>query len=423
MFADYREYIGAIRDQKLFNVSGLDENRTELMRPPLDGVRVIELAGIGPGPFCAMMLADHGAEVIRIDRPGGSDPVSQDESKDVLLRSRRSITLDLKNPASIEILLSLVDTADGLIEGFRPGVVERLGLGPETILERNPALVYGRMTGWGQDGPLAHLAGHDLNYLALTGCLAAIGPADQPPTPPLNLIGDYGGGGMLLAFGFTAALLAARSTGRGSVIDCNMLDGAAAMMAGIWSLRHNDLWQGARGQNLLDGGAPFYRCFECSDGKFVAVGAIENIFYGRLIEALGLLDEPLFANQHDRTKWPAMSERLEAIFRSRRREQWTVLLQDLDCCYSEVLTLDEVPQHPQNVERGSYVAVDGLNQPRPAPRFLGASTVSATMWRRDSHRNEILSELGYDRASIAALRKSGALGRDDDDDLLRTNHV
>ena len=246
----------------------VDRVDATLLRPPLDGVRVIELAAIGPAPFCGMMLADHGADVIRIDRPGGSDPLALDQRRDVLLRSRRSITLDLKRPENVEIVAKLVETADGLIEGFRPGVAERLGLGPDVLMQRNPRLVYARMTGWGQSGPLSDKAGHDLNYISLSGCLAAIGSEGQPPAPPLNLIGDYGGGGMMLAFGFVTALLAARQSGVGRIIDCSMADGAAAMMAGMWSLKHNDLWVGERGDNLLDGGAPFYGCYACADGDF-----------------------------------------------------------------------------------------------------------------------------------------------------------
>lgn len=364
------------------------------MRPVLEGVRVIELAGIGPAPFCGMMLADHGAEVIRIDRPGGSDPLSQDQGRDVLLRSRRSITLDLKRPEAVEIVARLVETADGLIEGFRPGVAERLGLGPEVLMERNPALVYGRMTGWGQDGPLADKAGHDLNYISISGCLAALGAEGQPPMPPLNLIGDYGGGGMMLAFGFVSALLAARQSGAGRVIDCSMADGAAALMAGMWSLRHNGMWDRGRGQNLLDGGAPFYACYACADGRFIAIGAIEAQFYARLVDALGLGGDPLFAVQHDQSQWPAMTARLAAIFASEPRAMWTARLQQRDCCYSEVLTMADAPAHEHSRARGSYVEADGWTQPRPAPRFADTDIVAPRMWRRDSDRAAILAEIG-----------------------------
>lgn len=374
-------------------MTGPDRIDGGLLRPVLDGVRVIELAGIGPAPFCAMMLADHGAEVIRIDRPGGSDPLAQDQRRDVLLRSRRSITLDLKQPEAVEIVARLVETADGLIEGFRPGVAERLGLGPDILMQRNPALVYGRMTGWGQDGPLSDKAGHDLNYISINGCLGALGSDGTPPPPPLNLIGDYGGGGMMLAFGFVAALLAARQSGEGRVIDCSMAEGSAALMAGMWSLTHNGMWDKGRGQNLLDGGAPFYACYACADGGFVAIGAIEAQFYARLVEALGLVGDPLFAAQHDHARWPAMKARLAEIFASAPRANWTNQLLHRDCCYTEVLTMAEAPTHDHNRARGSYLEADGWIQPHPAPRFAGTRVVAPRMWQRDSDRTQILAEI------------------------------
>lgn len=367
-----------------------------LMRPPLKGLRVIELAGIGPAPFCGMMLADHGAEVIRIDRPGGSDPLDQDQGRDVLLRSRRTITLDLKNPKSVEIVARLVESADAMIEGFRPGVAERLGLGPDAMMRRNPALVYARMTGWGQEGPLANKAGHDINYIALTGCLAAIGPEGQPPVPPLNLIGDFGGGGMMLAFGVAAALLSARETGRGRVIDCSMADGAGMMMAGMWSLRHNGLWSGPRGRNLLDGGAPFYSTYVCADGTFIAIGAVETKFFNTLLDAIGLAGDPLFADQYNQAKWPAMKARLAGVFVSASRAEWTALLQHRDCCYSEVLTMDEALGHEHGRARGSYVEAGGFVQPHPAPRFADSEVVRPVMWRPDADRAAILAEVGLD---------------------------
>jgi alpha-methylacyl-CoA racemase len=370
------------------------------MRPPLEGVRVIELAAIGPAPFCAMMLADHGADVIRIDRAGGSDPLAQDQRRDVLLRSRRSITLDLKRPESARIVAKLVETADGIIEGFRPGVAERLGLGPDVLMKRNPRLVYARMTGWGQSGPLSSKAGHDLNYISLSGCLAAIGAEGQPPLPPLNLIGDYGGGGMMLAFGFVTALLAARESGIGRIIDCSMADGAAAMMAGMWSLKHNDMWDGKRGSNLLDGGAPFYGCYACADGAFVAIGAVEQKFFSRLLAALGLSEDPLFADQYNRTKWPDMKARLAEVFARAPRQAWTARLQDLDCCYSEVLTMDEAISHHHNVARESYVEDSGWVQPRAAPRFVDTAPVNPRMWQPDSDREAILREIGVEEVGL-----------------------
>lgn len=370
----------------------------DLLRPPLEGVRVIELAAIGPVPFCGMMLADHGAEVIRVDRPGGSDPMAQDQRSDVLLRSRRSITLNLKSSESVEIVARLAETADGFIEGFRPGVAERLGLGPDRLMKRNPRLVYARMTGWGQSGPLSAEAGHDLNYISLSGCLGAIGPADRPPVPPLNLIGDYGGGGMMLAFGVVTALLAARKTGVGRVIDCSMADGAAVMMAGMWSLKQNGLWAGERGENLLDGGAPFYGCYACADGRFVAIGAIEQKFFSRLLGALDLHEDPLFADQYDQSKWSAMKARLAEKFAAAPRDTWTARLQFLDCCYSEVLTMDEAVAHQHNQARASYVEDGGFVQPRAAPRFKDTEPVPPRMWQPDSDRDAILSEIGCDDA-------------------------
>lgn len=364
------------------------------MKPPLHGLRVIELAAIGPAPFCAMMLADHGAEVIRIDRPGGSDPLDQDQRRDVLLRSRRSITLDLKQPESIEMVSRLVDTADLLIEGFRPGVTERLGLGPDVLMQRNPRLVYARMTGWGQQGPLSDKAGHDLNYIALTGCLAAIGPEGQPPVPPLNLIGDYGGGGMMLAFGVVSAVLAARQSGQGRVVDCSMADGAGVMMAGMWSLKHNGLWDAGRGHNLLDGGAPFYSTYACADGRFIAIGAVETRFFGNLLAALGLDADPLFDEPYNAAQWPAMKARLVEVFAQAPRAAWTARLKHLDCCYSEVLTMDEAVANEHNQARGSYVEANGFTQPSPAPRFLGSEPVAPVMWQPDSARDAILRELG-----------------------------
>lgn len=384
---------------KICRMNRVDPIEDTLMRPPLEGVRVIELAAIGPAPFCGMMLADHGADVIRIDRPGGSDPLAQDQRRDVLLRSRRSMTLDLKRPEAVEIVAKLVETADGLIEGFRPGVAERLGLGPDKLMKRNPGLVYARMTGWGQAGPLSGTAGHDLNYISLSGCLAAIGPEGQPPAPPLNLIGDYGGGGMMLAFGFVTALLAARQSGVGRIIDCSMADGAAAMMAGMWSLKHNDLWDAPRGANLLDGGAPFYGCYTCADGAFVAIGAIERKFFSRLLEALNLGDDPLFADQYDQSKWAAMKARLVEIFASAPREIWTAKLQMLDCCYSEVLTMEEAVTHQHNRARDSYVEDSGFVQPRSAPRFMDTALVAPRMWQPNSGRDDILREIGLEHIS------------------------
>ena len=378
--------------------SGVYQNSAaskDLQPRPLEGVRVIELAGIGPVPFCGMMLADHGAEVIRVDRPGGSDPLGQNDERDVLLRSRRTITLDLKQPDSIEIVKRLAAGADGFIEGFRPGVAERLGLGPKDLANENPALVYGRMTGYGQSGPIADRAGHDLNYIALSGALSAIGPKGCPPLPPLNLVGDYGGGGMMLAFGVLAALLSARETGRGRTIDCSMVEGASTLASAMWSLRHNGQWTKERGYNLLDGGAPYYACYSCSDGQFVALGAIEAKFYASLLEGLGLADDPLFADQHDQSRWPEMKERLEEIFALQPRAFWTKRLAKLDCCYSEVVDMFDAPAHPQNRSRESFAEIDGMLQPAPSPRFVDTMPADTWMWRRDADRDAILEEIGW----------------------------
>lgn len=364
-----------------------------LQRPVLEGVRIIELAAIGPAPFCGMMLADHGAEVIRIDRPGGSDPLAQDQRRDVLLRNRKSITLDLKDPASVEIVLRLAETADGLIEGFRPGVTERLGLGPEALMQRNPALIYGRMTGWGQTGEYAQRAGHDINYLSLNGCLSLLGKVGEPPQPPLNLIADYGGGGMMLAFGMVSALLAAKSTGRGRVIDCNMSEGSATLMAAMWSLRHNGMWGADRGRNLLDGGAPFYGCYETKDGKYIAIGAVEAQFYARLLDRLGLANHPLFADQLHQPSWPAMKDKLVEIFLTKSRQQWGEIFEDTDCCFTEVLTMEEAQQHPHNRSRNLLWQVDQYVQPKSSPQYGDTDKVPSMMWSENSHRSQIMKEL------------------------------
>ena len=336
------------------------------MPGPLTGIRIVELAGIGPGPFCGMMLADHGAKVIRVDRPGATlDP------RDPLLRGRTAMNLDLKSPGDVAKLRELVKTADGLIEGFRPGVTERLGIGPDVLLGDNPKLVYGRMTGWGQSGPLAPTAGHDINYIALSGVLGAIGRPGEKPVPPINLVGDFGGGAMMLAFGMVSGLLAVKNGAAGQVIDCAMTDGSALLMAMMWGFRANGLWQDARGTNMLDTGAPFYDTYETADGKFVAIGSIEPQFYALLRAKLGITDDPLFDGQHDRAQWPAQKERLTAIFRTRTRDEWCALMAGTDVCFAPVLSMAEAAAHPHNVARGTFVEIDGVMQPAPAPRFRG----------------------------------------------------
>ena len=325
----------------------------------LSGIRIVELAGLAPAPFAAMMLADHGAEVIRIERAGETPPIPAD--KDILRRSRAEIlALDLKKPADIARVRELARTADGLVEGFRPGVMERLGLGPDLLLADNPRLVYGRMTGWGQEGPLARAAGHDINYIALAGNLHGYGRAGDKPTPPANAVGDFAGGGMLLAFGMLAGILSARATGKGRVIDCAMVDGAALIAAQTWSLLAAGMWRDARGVNLLDGGAAYYDTYECADGKFVSVGAIEPHFFALLQQRLGLT-----ASQHD----PSLGTELTAIFRTRPRDHWCALLEGSDACFAPVLPMAEAPLHPHLAARGTFAEINGIVQPAPAPRF------------------------------------------------------
>lgn len=342
------------------------------MPGPLAGIRIVELAGIGPGPFCGMMLADHGAEVIRVDRlaPGGdpSGPVARN-SKDPLLRSRTNMALDLKSPDDIARLRELVKTADGLIEGFRPGVMERLGLGPDILLGDNPKLVYGRMTGWGQTGPYAAAAGHDINYIALSGVLGALGRNGEKPTPPINLVGDFGGGAMMLAFGMVSALLGVKNGAPGQVIDCAMTDGSALLMTMMWGFRSTGLWRDERGTNMLDTGAAYYDTYETADGKFVSIGSIEPQFYALLREKLGITDDPLFDAQHDRAQWPAQKTRLAEIFKTRTRDEWCATMEATDVCFAPVLGFDEAVAHPHNRERGTFIEVGGVFQPAPAPRY------------------------------------------------------
>jgi len=334
------------------------------MPGPLEGVRIIELMGIGPAPFCGMMLADHGAEVICVHRPGGApDP------RDPLMRSRRLVEANLKSPEGVAQVLNLARSADGLIEGFRPGVLERLGLGPDILHGANGRLVMGRMTGWGQTGPLAPAAGHDINYIALSGALHAFGRAGDKPTPPINMIGDFGGGGMLLAFSMAAALLRARETGEGQVIDCAMTEGASLLMTMIWGFKANAGWRDERGVNTLDTGAHFYDTYETSDGKYVAIGSIEPQFYAELRRLAGLTDEPAFDDQHAREGWPALKKRLAEVFRTKTRRDWCALMEGTDVCFAPVLSLAEAPEHPHNKERGAFVDLAGVTQPAPAPHY------------------------------------------------------
>ena len=344
------------------------------MAGPLSGLKIVEMVGIGPGPFCAMVLADLGAEVLRVDRPrppgGGATAhvLPADPRFDVMARGRSTLEIDLKQPGAIDDLLAVVERADALLEGFRPGTMERLGLGPDACLARNPLLVYGRMTGWGQHGPLAQAAGHDINYIALSGALHAIGPRDGKPTVPLNYVGDFGGGAMLLAVGMLAALLETKGSGRGQVVDAAMTDGSALLSAMMYGFKANGWWSNARGANMLDGGAPFYDTYRCADGKHVAIGAIEPQFWAALRDRCGLVD-PDFDAQMDAATWPLQKRKLDALFATKTRDDWCALLEGSDACFAPVLDWDEAPRHPHNVARGTFVVVDGVVQPAPAPRF------------------------------------------------------
>ena len=376
---------------------------------PLAGVRIIEMTGIGPGPFACMMLADHGAEVIRVERPGGTKGgVPTAASKDVLARSRKRIAVDLKSPAGVAVVRDLLASADGLVEGYRPGVMERLGLGPDALIAANPRLVYGRMTGWGQDGPYAAAAGHDINYIALAGALHAFGRAGEKPTPPINMVGDFGGGGMMMAFGMVSAILNARTTGKGQVIDCAMTDGSALLMAMIWSFRAQGVWADERGVNLLDTGAPFYDTYETADGKFVSIGSIEPQFYALLREKAGLGDE--FLPQMDPGAWPARRTALTDVFRRRTRDEWCAAMEGTDVCFAPVLSMAEAPAHPHNAARGTFVEIDGVIQPAPAPRYSATPTRVPEMARDADDADALLTTLGYDDDRISGLRSAGAIG-------------
>jgi alpha-methylacyl-CoA racemase len=380
---------------------------------PLAGVHVIEIAGIGPAPFCAMMLADLGAQVIRVER--GSARPNDPPASDPLLRSRRSIALDLKNPAAVEALLQLIARADILIEGFRPGVLERLGLGPEPCLQSNPQLVYGRMTGWGQDGPLAAAAGHDINYIALAGALHLIGPPGGKPVPPLNLVGDFGGGGMLLAFGVLAALIEARQSGRGQVVDAAMVDGSAALLAMFFGLRARGMFHDATGANFLAGAAPYYDTYRTRDDKYVAIGALEPQFFAVLLDKLGLDKERFARSGFPRVnvppqEWAELRVAIAAAVASRTREEWCRIMEGTDACFAPVLSLEEAARHPHNVARGTFVNVNGVEQNAPAPRFSRTQTAPvATPRRAGEDTDAVLAEAGFSRQQIEQLRAAGAL--------------
>lgn len=377
---------------------------------PLAGIRIIEMAGIGPAPFAAMLLSDMGAEVIRIDRKDRADANAFDALKNggFLNRGRRSLALDLKNPEAVSTVLELVGTADALLEGFRPGVMERLGLGPEPCLERNPKLVYGRITGWGQSGPLAHVAGHDINYVALTGALHAIGKSEAP-VPPLNVIGDFGGGAMFVAFGIVCALLEAGKSGRGQAVDAAITDGAALLMAMQYSFKAMGHWKNAREANLLDGGAPFYGTYECADGKWLAIGPIEPQFHDLLLEKLNL-PQAEFADRWNSSSWPRLRKRLADTFRTRTRSEWCDLFDGSDACVAPVLDLDEAPAHPHNVARQTFVNHAGVIQPAPAPRFSRTPPeIQRPPAQPGEHNTEILSDWGFTCDDIDRLKACRAV--------------
>ena len=385
---------------------------------PLSGIKIIELAGIGPAPFTCMMLADAGAQVLRLERaPAGAVEAGEQFATsgagsywDLLNRSRSSVGIDLKNPDALELVLGLVEQADGLIEGFRPGVAERLGVGPDECFARNKRLVYGRMTGWGQDGPMASMAGHDIDYIAIGGALWSLGRADSAPVPPLNLVGDFGGGGMLLAFGMVAALLEAARSGEGQVVDAAMVDGAATLMTMIHAFHRHGLWNDERGANMLDTGAPFYEVYETSDGKWMAVGGIEAQFYAELIRGLGLGGDTSLPSQMTRDQWPGMKARFAEIFRSKTRDEWSAIFDGTDACVVPVLSPWEAHLHPHNVARSTFVEVNGTVQPAPAPRFSRTpSSISKPPSPPGADTISALVEWGVPQDAVKKLRQSGAL--------------
>ena len=381
------------------------------MAGPLTGLRIVEFAGIGPGPFCGMMLADHGAEVIRIDRAsgsrGGSQPVT---SKDVLARGRKSIAIDLKSAEGVALARKIAASADGIIEGFRPGVMERLGLGPKELLADNPKLVYGRMTGWGQTGPYAPYAGHDINYIALAGALAHFGRAGGKPTPPINMVGDFGGGGMMLAFGMVSALLNVARGGEGQVIDAAMTDGTAVLMSMMHGMKAMGVWSEDLGVNMLDTGAHFYDTYETADGKFVSIGSIEPQFYAELRQRAGLTEDRDFDAQHDRGQWGALKSKLAALFKSKTRAEWDALMEHSDVCYAPVLTMSEAYTHPHNQARGTFIEIGGAMQPAPAPRYSGTATATPQPAPMPGDQSDaILRDVGLSDNAIEELRKSGTV--------------
>ncbi|GIT32619.1 MAG: alpha-methylacyl-CoA racemase [Gammaproteobacteria bacterium] len=373
---------------------------------PLKGLKIIEMAGIGPGPFCGMVLADLGAEIIRVDRASAIGTGSKQEPSN---RGKKSIAVDLKAKEGVEVVLKLVETADAIFEGFRPGVMERLGIGPEVCLARNDRIVFGRMTGWGQEGPLANAAGHDINYISLSGALAAIGRPGSPPVPPLNLIGDFGGGGMLLALGLVAALLESKESKKGQVVDAAMTDGSALLMTMIYSMQSSGMWKTTMGSNLLDGGSHFYDTYECKDGKFISIGSIEPQFYALLCQ-IAELDEKVFSKQMSRDLWPEQKEEIKKIFLNKTRDEWCELMEGTDVCFAPVLDMSEAPHHPHNKERKTFIDLEGVTQPAPAPRFSRTEPeVVSSPSIVGEHTSEVLSSIGLSEEDIGSLKSSGAV--------------
>ena len=373
---------------------------------PLKGLKIIEMAGIGPGPFCGMVLADLGAELIRVDRASAIGTGSKKEPSN---RGKKSIAIDLISKEGVEIVLKLVETADAIFEGFRPGVMERLGLGPNVCLERNERIVFGRMTGWGQEGPLAKAAGHDINYISLSGALAAIGRPGSPPVPPLNLIGDFGGGGMLLALGLVAGLLESKESKKGQVVDAAMTDGSALLMTMIYSMQSSGLWKNSLGSNLLDGGSHFYDTYECKDGKFISIGSIEPQFY-ELLCKIAELDDSVFSNQMDRQFWPEQKKVIKEIFLNKTREEWCALMEGTDVCFAPVLNMAEAPLHPHNIERKTFIELEGVTQPAPAPRFSRTNPeIVSSPSLVGEHTDEVLKAIGLNEEDINSLKTSGAV--------------
>ena len=379
------------------------------MSGPLTGLKVLEIAGIGPGPFCGMVLADLGADVVRVDRAErvtDRDPASA--RFDLLARGRRSIGVDLKNPDGVATVLDLAAEADVLIEGFRPGVAERLGIGPDVCLERNPRLVYGRMTGWGQTGPYAHTAGHDINYIALSGALHPIGRRGEAPVPPVNFVGDFGGGGMLLALGVCAAVIEARVSGSGQVVDAAMTDGSALLTTMFHGLAATGAWSTERGTNLIDTGSHMYDVFECADGEYISLGSLEPQFYAEMCTRLGIPIAEM--PEYDRARWPEFKERIRSIVREKTRDEWCALLEGTDVCFAPVLSLTEAPSHPHNQDRATFIEVDGITQPAPAPRFSRTpGAVRRPPSAAGQHTDEALADWGFAAERIAALKASGAI--------------